>query len=94
MLSNTKREENIIVDALSRRYTLLTQLDYNFLGWKQLKINIYMMVNLKMYCCIVKMAEPRTNSSSMMDLCLELTSYAFYLAPFVCCCYRKRMEGA
>jgi hypothetical protein len=29
-----------------------------------------------------------------MDLCLELTSYAFQLAPFVCCCYRKCMEGA
>ena len=33
---------------------MLRQLDYKFFDWKQLKINIFMMMILKMYCCIVK----------------------------------------
>jgi hypothetical protein len=33
-----------------------------------------------------------TNSSSMMSLCFELTSYAFQLTPFTYCYYRKHME--
>jgi hypothetical protein len=45
-----------------------------------------------MYCCIVKMTKYGTNSSSMMGLCFELTSYAFQLASFAYCCYRKHME--
>jgi hypothetical protein len=31
----------------------------------------------KMCYCIVKMAKLGTNSSSMMGLCFEITSYAF-----------------
>jgi hypothetical protein len=59
---------------------------------KQLKMNMCMMPISKMCYCIVKMAKHGTNSSSMMGLCFELTSYAFQLAPFAYCCYRKHME--
>jgi hypothetical protein len=52
-----------------------------------------MMLILGMSCCIVRMEKHETNSSSMMGLCFELTSYAFQLAPFICCCYRKHGGG-
>jgi hypothetical protein len=55
---------------------------------------MFMMLILKMCCCIVKMGNDGTNILLVMGLCLELTSYAFELAPFVCCCYRKHMEVA
>jgi hypothetical protein len=53
-----------------------------------------MMLILKMCYCIVKMSKHGINSSSMMGLCFELTSYAFQLVPFTYCCYRRHMEVA
>jgi hypothetical protein len=50
-----------------------------------------MMSISKMCYCIVKMAKHGTNSSSMMGLRFELTSYAFQLASFAYCCYRKHV---
>jgi hypothetical protein len=32
-----KGKENVIVDALSRRYTMLSQLDHNFFGLESIK---------------------------------------------------------
>jgi hypothetical protein len=56
---------------------------------KKLKISMCMMLISKMCCCIIKMVKHGTNSSSMMGLCFEITSYAFQLAPFIYCCYRN-----
>ena len=92
VIKHKKGKENVIADALSRRYTMLSQLDFKILGLETIKINMCMMLNLKMYCRIVKKVEHGTSSSLMMDLCSVLTSYAFPLAPFVFCCCRRRME--
>ena len=94
VIKHKKGKENIIADALSRRYTLLNQLDYKIFGLETIKDQYIMMLILKMCFCIVKMGKVGTNSSLVMGLCLELTSYAFQLAPFVCCCCRKPMEVA
>src|SRR3954467_9141205 len=56
------------------------------------KINMCTMLNLKMYCRIVKKEVHGTISLLAMDLSFVLTSYAFQLAPFVFCCCRRRME--
>jgi hypothetical protein len=37
VIKHKKGKENIIVDALSRRYTLLTQLDYKIFGLETIK---------------------------------------------------------
>src|SRR4051812_11145415 len=60
--------------------------------YRQSKINMCMMRNLKMYCRIVEKVEHGTSLCLMMDLCSVLTSYAFQLALFVFCCCRRRME--
>src|SRR6266496_2784718 len=67
-------------------------LTLKYLVWRPSKINMCMMLNLKMYYIIVKKGEHGTSSSLVMDLCSMLTSYAFHLAPFVYCCCRRRME--
>ena len=85
VIKHKKSKENVIADALSCRYTMLSQLDHQ-------RINMCMMLNLKMYCRIVKKGEHGTSSSLMMDLCFVLTSYAFPLATSVFCCCRRNME--
>jgi hypothetical protein len=83
VIKHKKGNENVIADALSRRYG--HNLTIKSLAYKQLKINRCMMLILKMCCCIVKMAKHGTISSSIMSLCFELTSYAFLQAPFAYC---------
>jgi hypothetical protein len=51
------------------------------------------MLILKMYCCIAKMEKDGTNSLLVMGLCLELTSYASQLAPFVCLLLQEAHGG-
>src|SRR3954465_7859234 len=62
-----------------------------YLVWRPSNINMCMMLNLTMYCRIVKKVDHGTSSALAMDLCFVLTSYAFQLAPFVFCCCRRRM---
>ena len=52
VIKHKKGKENVIADALSRRYTMLSQLDFKILFWRPSKINICMILNLKMYCRI------------------------------------------
>src|SRR3954464_5130368 len=67
-------------------------LTLKYLVWRPSKINVCIILNLKMYCSIVKKGEHGTSSSLMMDLCSVLTSYAFQLDLFVFCCCKRRME--
>src|SRR3954471_11929454 len=93
MLSNTKRVKIILLLMLCRAVMLCyLNLTSKYLDWKLLRNNMCMMLNLKMCCRIVEMVELGTSSSSMMDLCFVLTNYAFQIALFVFCCYRRRME--
>jgi hypothetical protein len=88
VIKHKKGKENVIIDASSRRYALLTQLDYKIIGLETIKDQYVHDADFKdVLHCIVKMAKRGTNLSSMMGLCFELTSYAFQLAPFTYCCY-------
>ena len=44
-----KGKENVIADALSRRYTMFHNMTSKYLVWRPSKINMCMMLNLKMY---------------------------------------------
>ena len=48
-----------------------------YLAWRPSKINMCMMLNLKLYCRIVKKGEHGKSSPLMMDLCFVLKNYAF-----------------
>jgi hypothetical protein len=72
VIKHNKGKKNVIADALSRRYALLTQLDYKIFGLETIKDQYVPDADLKMCCHIVKMAKHGTNSSSMMGLCFEL----------------------
>jgi hypothetical protein len=37
IIKHKKGKDNVIVDALSRRYTMLSQLDHNFFGFESIK---------------------------------------------------------
>jgi hypothetical protein len=37
IIKHKKEKDNVIADALSRRYTMLSQLDYKFFGLESLK---------------------------------------------------------
>src|SRR6187399_1024414 len=87
MLLNTRREKKMLL-LMHCLVVILCfhNLTLKYLVWRPSKINMCMMVNLKMYCRIVKKGEHGTSSSLMKDLCFVLTSYAFQLALFVFCC--------
>src|SRR3989337_1602864 len=93
MLLNTRRVKKMLLLMLCLVAILcFHNLTSKYLVWRPSKINMCMMVNLKMYCRIVKKGEHGTSSSLTMDLSFVLTNYAFQLAPFVFCCCRRRME--
>jgi hypothetical protein len=76
MLSSTRRE-NVIAAALSRRYASLTQLDYKIFGLETIKDQYVHDADFKDVLLHCKDGKHGTNSSSIMGLCFELTSYAF-----------------
>jgi hypothetical protein len=55
VIKHKKGKDNVIADALSRHYTMLSQPDFNFFGLETIKDNTCMMLNLKMCCIIVEM---------------------------------------
>ena len=92
VIKHKKGKENVIADALSRRYTMLSQLDFKIFGLDTIKYEYVHDVDFKDVLQNCKEGEHGTSSSLMMDLCSVLTSYAFQLALFVFCCCRRRME--
>ena len=67
VIKHKKGKDNVIADALSRHYTMLSQLDFKIFGLETIREQyIYMMSISKMCCRIVKKGELGTNSSSMM----------------------------
>jgi hypothetical protein len=87
-----KKGKDVIVDALSRRYALLTKLDYEIFGLETIKDQYVHDADFKDVLLHCQDGKHGTNLSSMMGLCFELISYAFQLAPFTYCCYRKHMK--
>ena len=83
VIKHKKGKENVIADALSHRYTMLSQLDFRIFGLETIK---------DQYVHDADFRDVMQNCSLMMDFRSVLTSYAFHLASFVFCCCRRRME--
>jgi hypothetical protein len=64
-----------------------------FSDLKQLKSNMYMMMNLNMSWKIVERVVHGINIRYMMAICLEPTAYALQLISFIFCCCRRHMEA-
>ncbi|WVZ93960.1 hypothetical protein U9M48_039909 [Paspalum notatum var. saurae] len=93
IIKHKNRKENVIADALSRIYTMLSQLDFKIFGLQTVKDqNMPTMLILKMLYYIACMAHHGANFTCRMGSCFALTSCVFQQARFVFCCYRKRME--
>ena len=93
MSLNTRRVKKMLLLMLSRRYTMLSQLDFKIFGLETIKDQYVHDAEFKDVCRIVKKGEHGTSSSLMLNLCFVLTSYAFQLALFIFCCCRRHMEG-
>jgi hypothetical protein len=92
IIKHKKGKENVIVDALSRRYTILSQLDHNFFGLECIKELSAMDVDFKDAC--ENCREGRTwNKYVLQDgllyhankLCVPASSIRLFFC-------RKRME--
>ena len=93
IIKDNKRKDNVIVDTLSRRYTLLSQLDCRIFGLESIKEQYALDPDFK--DVLLNCREGHTWNKFMINygFCLELTAYAFQLASFVFCCCRRHMEA-
>ena len=76
VIKHKKGKENVIAYALSRHYTMLSQLNFKIFGLETIKDQYVHDVDFKDEMQNSK-EERGTSSSLMMDLCSVLTSYAF-----------------
>ena len=63
-------KENIVADALSRRYVLLSTLDARFLGFEHIKELYRMIVILLMFTILAKL-QLLESFIDLMDICLK-----------------------
>jgi hypothetical protein len=77
---------------LSKRYTMLSQLDHKIFGLESMKELYATILTSKMFIRIIEMGQYGINMCYIMVFCIVLKSFLFPLVPFVFCFYRKRME--
>jgi hypothetical protein len=88
IIKHKKGKDNIIADALSRRYTMLSQVDHKIFGSESLILTSNMLMR------IVEKREHGTNMCYMTIFHTVLTSFVFLLVLFAFYFYRKCMEVA
>jgi hypothetical protein len=93
IIKHKNGKENVIADALSRRYTMLSQLEFRIFGLQTMKDQYVDDADFKDFYIHCKVANPRENFTYRMDFCSALTSCVFQQARFVFCCCRKLMEA-
>ena len=83
----------MIADALSRRYTLLSQLDCRIFGLQSIKKQYALDPDFK--DVLLNCREGRTWNKFMINdgFLFRVIAYAFQLVPFVFCCCRRHMEA-
>jgi hypothetical protein len=82
IIKHKKGKNNVIADALSKRYTILSQLDHNFFGLESIKNYMLLIWTSNMLMRIVENGEQRINMCCMMVFCTVLTSFVFPLVLF------------
>jgi hypothetical protein len=92
IIKHKKGKENVIVDPLSRCYTMLSQLDHNFFGLESVKELYATDVDFKDAYENVERGEREINMCCRMVFCTVLTSCVFHLVPFAFYFFRKPME--
>jgi hypothetical protein len=91
-IKHKNRKENVIAVVLSRRYTMLSQLDFKFFGLQTVKDQYVNDADFKDVLIHCMMADHGAISTCRMGFCFVLISCVFQQARFIFCCYRKRME--
>jgi hypothetical protein len=81
----------MIADALSRRYTMLSQLSHKIFGLETIKVLYATNLDFKDASKIVEREDHGKNFCYVKAFSTALTSCVFQLAPFVFCCCWKRM---
>jgi hypothetical protein len=94
IIKHKKGKENIIADALSRRYTLLIQLDCKIFGLDTIKTQYVNDVDFKYVLLHCKDGKVWNKFIINDGFVFRANKLCIPLAPFICCCYRKRMEVA
>jgi hypothetical protein len=87
-------KENVIADALSRRYIMLSQLEFRIFGLQTMKDQYVDDVGFKDIFINCKDGKPWGNFTYKMDFCSILSSCVFQQARSVFCCCMKLMEAA
>jgi hypothetical protein len=77
IIKHKKGKDNVIADALSRRYILLSQLDFHISGLESIKEQYALDHEFKDALPNWKRDILGTSLCWMMGFCLELTAYAF-----------------
>ena len=77
-------KENIVADALSRRYVLISILDDKFLGFEYIKELLPLDQDFSEECAFVK-KHPIAISLYMRGSCFGKISCAFLIVPFKIC---------
>ena len=93
IIKHKKGKDNVIADALSRRYTLLSQLDCRIFGLESIKEQYALDPDFK--DVLLNCREGHTWNKFMINdgFLFRLIAYAFQLAPFVFYCCRRHMEA-
>ncbi len=92
IIKHKKGKDNVIVDALSRRYTMLSQLDHKIFGLESLKELYAIDFDFNDAYENCREGKHGINMCYMTVFCTVLTSFVFQLAPFAFYFCRKHME--
>ena len=92
VIKHKNGKANIIADALSRRYTMLSQHEFKIFGLETIKDQYALDAEFK--DVLQNCRAGRTWNMFLINdgFVFLLTSYAFQLAPFIFCCCKRCME--
>ncbi|WVZ52446.1 hypothetical protein U9M48_003501, partial [Paspalum notatum var. saurae] len=93
IIKHKNGKDNVIADALSRRYTMLSQLDFKIFGLQTVKDQYVDDADFKDILAHCMNGKPWGKFHMQDGFCFALTSCVFQQARFVFCCYGKHTEA-
>lgn len=94
IIKHKSGKENVIADALSRRYTMLSQLDFKIFGLHTMKDQYVDDADFRDAFAHCLAGKPWVTFIYRMGSCFARTSCVFQRPWFVFCCCRKHMAAA